>query len=101
MNPWREIACVGCDRVVRFDPDTLILDPHQRYPVIMPLLPCPRGGEPVASSRLPGWHPEHEHGVYCDGADHVGQALLFSDCWREHMDGPPGAVDALADVADG
>jgi len=55
---------------------------------------CPESGQLPSTSRLPGWHPKHVCGLFCDGQD--GSS---SQCARERREGPPSVVDRLADLA--
>jgi len=55
---------------------------------------CCHSGEPVTRSRLPGWHPLHCCGVFCDGQDGAS-----SQCAKEKREGPPDAITRLGDVA--
>ena len=99
MNLWTSIKCPECAQRVRFDPDTLGLDKHRRYLCILREQMCQSGGRPIDPSRLPGWHPKHKCGEYCDGAiNSSGQMTLFGRCHRERRRGPPSAVDSLADL---
>jgi hypothetical protein len=100
MNLWTKVSCSGCGQLVRFDLDTLVVERHSRFLSILQDELCAMSGQPIDPSRLPAWHPRHVHGVYCDGADHVGQALLFSECWIEWKAGPPDAIDALGDLVE-
>lgn len=86
------VLCEDCRRPVAVCEETLVYRPHWAALVGVP---CSASGRQVDSnSRLPSWHPRHVCGMFCDGQDG-----LFSKCFRDRCDGPPSAVDRLAQLA--
>jgi hypothetical protein len=54
---------------------------------------CCASGKTMTLSLLPGWHPFHVCGIYCDGQDGMS-----SDCAKDKRRGPPSAVDRLGNL---
>lgn len=54
---------------------------------------CCHSGEPITRSKLPGWHPLHICGMFCDGQDGA-----TSQCAHDKRQGPPDAVTRLGDL---
>jgi len=52
---------------------------------------CASSGTACSTSSLPGWHPLHVCGMFCDGQDGAS-----SQCAQERRRGPPGIVERLA-----